>query len=38
MGKEGSVAPKERVNITYKSATGDAQEESRASLEDARTR
>ena len=24
---EGSVAPKERVNITYKPATGDAQEE-----------
>lgn len=27
MAKEGSVAPKERVNITYKSATGDAKEE-----------
>ena len=27
MSKEGSVAPQERVNITYKSATGDAQEE-----------
>ncbi len=27
MGKEGSVAPKERVNITYKPATGDQQEE-----------
>jgi len=27
MAKEGSVAPKERVNIVYKSATGDAQEE-----------
>jgi len=27
MGKEASVAPKERVNITYKPATGDAQEE-----------
>ncbi len=27
MGQEGSVAPKERVNITYKPATGDAQEE-----------
>lgn len=27
MGREGSVAPKERVNITYKPATGDAQEE-----------
>ena len=27
MAKEGSVAPKERVNIRYKSDTGDAQEE-----------
>ncbi len=27
MGKEGSVAPKERVNITYKPSTGDQQEE-----------
>ena len=27
MSKEQSVAPKERVNITYKPATGDAQEE-----------
>ena len=27
MPKEGSVAPKERVNIVYKPATGDAQEE-----------
>lgn len=27
MGREGSVAPQERVNITYKPATGDAQEE-----------
>lgn len=27
MGKEQSVAPKERVNITYKASTGDAQEE-----------
>lgn len=27
MSKEGSVAPKERVNITYKPATGNAQEE-----------
>ncbi|MDA3786920.1 MAG: type VI secretion system contractile sheath small subunit [Desulfobacula sp.] len=27
MGKESSVAPKERVNITYKPATGDAKEE-----------
>jgi len=27
MAKEQSVAPKERVNITYKAATGNAQEE-----------
>lgn len=27
MASEGSVAPKERVNITYKPATGDAQAE-----------
>jgi type VI secretion system protein ImpB len=27
MSKEGSVAPKERINITYKPATGDNQEE-----------
>jgi len=27
MGKESSVAPKERVNIVYRPATGDAQEE-----------
>ena len=27
MAKEGSVAPKERVNITYKPATGDAKEQ-----------
>ena len=27
MGKEGSVAPQERVNITYKPATGNAQAE-----------
>lgn len=27
MANEGSVAPKERVNITYKSKTGDAQQE-----------
>lgn len=27
MAKDGSVAPKERVNIVYKSATGDAQEQ-----------
>ena len=27
MAKEGSVAPKERINITFKPATGGAQEE-----------
>jgi type VI secretion system protein ImpB len=27
MAKEGSVAPQERINITYKPATGDAQAE-----------
>jgi type VI secretion system protein ImpB len=27
VAKEGSVAPKERINITFKPATGDAQEE-----------
>jgi len=27
MAKEGSVAPRERVNIVYKSSIGDAQEE-----------
>lgn len=27
MGKEGSVAPQERVNITYKPSTGNAKEE-----------
>ncbi|MEE4308504.1 type VI secretion system contractile sheath small subunit [Pseudomonas alliivorans] len=27
MAKEGSVAPKERINVTFKPATGDAQEE-----------
>ncbi|MFM2415386.1 MAG: hypothetical protein RL385_109 [Pseudomonadota bacterium] len=27
MSKEGSVAPKERVNIVYKPATGDAQQD-----------
>ena len=27
MAKEGSVAPQERVNITYKPSTGNAQEE-----------
>ena len=27
MAKEGSVAPRERVNIIYKPATGDAKEE-----------
>lgn len=31
-GKDQSVAPKERVNITYKSQTGDAQEESELPL------
>ncbi len=31
-GKDQSVAPKERVNITYKSATGDAQEETELPL------
>ena len=27
MAKEGSVAPKERINVAYKPETGDAQEE-----------
>lgn len=27
MAEEGSVAPQERINITYKAATGDAQQE-----------
>jgi type VI secretion system protein ImpB len=27
MADEGSVAPQERINITYKAATGDAQQE-----------
>ena len=27
MANEGSVAPKERVNIRYRPATGDAKEE-----------
>ncbi len=27
MAKQGSVAPKERINVTYKPATGDAREE-----------
>ena len=27
MAKEASVAPRERVNIVYRPATGDAQEE-----------
>ena len=27
MAEQGSVAPKERVNITYKAAVGDATEE-----------
>jgi type VI secretion system protein ImpB len=31
-GKDQSVAPKERVNIVYKSATGDAQEETELPL------
>ena len=26
-GQEGSIAPKERVNIVYRPATGDAKEE-----------
>lgn len=32
MSKEGSVAPQERVNITYKSAVGDAKEETELPL------
>lgn len=32
MAKEATVAPKERVNITYKSATGDAQAETELPL------
>jgi type VI secretion system protein ImpB len=32
MPKEGSVAPQERVNITYKPATGDAKEETELPL------
>ena len=27
MAKDGSVAPKERINIVYKAATGDAKED-----------
>lgn len=27
MAKEGSVAPKERINVTFKPATGGAQED-----------
>ena len=27
MAKEGSVAPKERINVTFKPATGNVQEE-----------
>ena len=27
MAKEGSIAPKERINVTFKPATGGAQEE-----------
>ena len=33
MSKEGSVAPKERVNITYKPATGEAQEQKELPLQ-----
>ncbi|MBN1104076.1 MAG: type VI secretion system contractile sheath small subunit [Deltaproteobacteria bacterium] len=32
MAKEGSVAPKERVNIVYRPATGDAKEETELPL------
>ncbi len=32
MAKDATVAPKERVNITYKSATGDAQAETELPL------
>ena len=32
MAKDQSIAPKERVNITYKAATGDAQEETELPL------
>ena len=32
MGEEASVAPKERVNIVYRPATGDAKEEVELSL------
>lgn len=28
MAKEGSVAPKERINVTFKPATGGAQKKS----------
>ncbi len=27
MSSDGSVAPKERINIVYRSSTGDAQEQ-----------
>jgi type VI secretion system protein ImpB len=33
MPKEGSVAPKERINIVYKPATGNAQEETELPLQ-----
>ena len=32
MAKEGTVAPRERVNITYRPATGDAKEDVEAPL------
>lgn len=32
MAKEGSVAPKERINVTYKPATGGAREETELPL------
>jgi len=32
MAKEGSVAPKERINVTYKPATGGAQEQTELPL------
>lgn len=32
MAKEGSVAPKERINVTYKPATGNASEETELPL------
>ena len=33
MAKEGTVAPKERVNIVYRPATGDRQGGSRTAVE-----